>query len=330
MFDTAFAKFLREKLEYLQLSLFLILMLLIGILINHFEHYPLFNILAPVLLLMLFSTVCIIKNVYRSIDLFKKKYQKEKIIRHSFNCLFKSDNKGFIITIFSIMIFVYFVCLYALKFITINIMGCYALSLGAGTFFLALMGYEVHIRLTICLVHLANEDSTVYLNYNIIQPQKTEWLWDLHKLSKLLKTAAVILGFLFVLENALIFAANMQQFQNKIEKLPFEFWIIWVFVFLTILLILPIITLTQIHSLRKIVSLINKKFNAQLFEKYTQGGKFESPVYFWASLQISDLVENTLKNTFYEKTGEKIIAFSTIILTNLIHVLTIYNFLTNL
>lgn len=321
MFDTTFAKFLREKLRYLQLLFFIILMLLIGVLINHFEHYPLFNILAPVLLLMFFLTVCIIKNVYTSIALFKEKYQKTTIFEQSFDCLFKSNNRGLITALFFIILFMYFVCLYALKFITINIMGCYALSLGIGTFFLALMGYEVHIRLTICLVNLAKKDLNKYLDYNNLS--NTEWLLDLHKLSKLLKTAAVILGFLFVLENALIFIANIQQYQ---EKFPLEFWIIWVFIFLTILFILPIITIIQIQSLHKIVSQINKNFKDHILKNYTQCRKLENPLYLCAYLQNAVLVDKLLKNEFYEKTGEKIIAFSTAILTIVIHVLTIYSF----
>ena len=207
----------------------------------------------------------------------------------------------------------------------INIMGCYALSLGIGTFFLALMGYEVHIRLTICLVNLANKDLGEYLDYN--NHKNAEWLLDLHKLSKLLKTAAVILGFLFVLENALIFIANMQQYQ---KNLPLEFWIIWVFIFLTILFVLPIITLIQIQNLHKIVSQINKKFKDHIYEKYTRSGKLEDPLYLCAFLQNAVLVEKLLKNEFYEKTGEKIIDFSTAILTNVIHILTIYSFWLNI
>lgn len=329
MFDTAFAKFLEKKLKYQQLLFFIITMYLMGIIINYFEPYPFFHILAPVLLLMFFLTICIIQKVYKNITKFKEKYINNNTLLYSFNYLFNSNNKHFIITVFSLMVFLYFVCLYSLEFIKINIMGCYALSLGAGTFFLALIGYEIHIKLTICLVDLSKKDFNISLTYHTNNLQDTEWLLELHKLSKLLRMASFILGLLFVLENALFFIVNIQQYQIRFEKLPIELWIIWVFIFLAIIFMMPIIALVQIQCLHKIVLKIKKNFNNQIFNNYTLGNGLRNALSLLISLQIINLVEKSLKDAFDERIGEKFIAFSTAILSNLIHILTIYSFWLN-
>lgn len=194
MIESKIAIYLRDKLKLVWLIFFMLVMLIIGFIINYFEPYNFFGILAPILILMMFSTICVLKNVISKISSFREKYGKEEMFEQPFEPLFKVDNRVAINFIFALMIFIYFICLYQLHFISPNVMGCYTLFLGGGTFFIALIGYELHLRLTKCLCLLVKQGSNVKLSYNEYNSKDTPWLFDLYKLSKLLRTSSFVIG----------------------------------------------------------------------------------------------------------------------------------------
>ena len=131
----------------------------------------------------------------------------------------------------------YFISLYNINFININTMGIYILIWGGSTLTIALIAYEIYIRVTIVLLRVASDNKNWSQNYNEFLPCHTEWLENLHPLSKLLKNVSLVMGLLFVFENTMIFYANINILDNfinnrnlsileKAQKLPLEFWII--------------------------------------------------------------------------------------------------------
>lgn len=173
MNERRFTIFIRDKLKLPWLISFMLVMLFLGIIINRFEPYNFFEILAPILLLMMTSTIWVLKIVFKNIDNFKQYYEKYQIFQDSFKLLFDVENRGIITIVFTIIVFIYFICLYKLGFFNLDIMGCYTLFLGGGTFFFALIGYELHIRLTICLKSLEKQCYSGSFEYNLRNPKYT-------------------------------------------------------------------------------------------------------------------------------------------------------------
>ena len=328
MIESKMAIYLRDKLKFVWLIFFMLVMLIIGFIINCFEPYNLFGILAPILILMMSSTIYVLKNVVSKISSFREKYGKDEMFEQPFEPLFQADNRVAINFIFALMIFIYFICLYQLHFISLNMMGCYTLFLGGGTFFIALIGYELHIRLTKCLCLLAKQCSNVKLNYNEYNPKDTPWLFDLYKLSKLLRISSFVIGLLFVFENALFFVVNIDQTFNKSsgQSLPLELYIIWVFIFVTISLGLPIIAFTQINRLRNIVWLIEKDFKEKLVNTIKNEKPYKDIEHFLTLLQTIRHIEKSLDEAYLLKSGEKFVAIISAILTFLVHILSFFNF----
>lgn len=336
MIDCKFTILIRDKLKSAWLISFMLVMLFVGIIINRFEPYNFFEILAPILLLMMTSTIWVLKFVFKNILDFKQYYEKYDMIQNSFKLLFDTENRTIITIVFTIIVFVYFICLYKLGFFNLDIMGCYTLFLGGGTFFFALIGYEMHIRLTICLKSLEKQCYDSNLEYNLINPKYTSWLYDLYKLSKLLRIASFIIGLLFVSENTLFFIANMtanslffssSHFLNNLDKLPLELWTVWIFIFVAIALIIPVIALMQINSFHNIVLQIEKDFNYKILNKYKEVPLPQNAEHYFLLLQASNIVERSLAETYLMKNNEKIVAIGSSVLTCLVHVLTIINFL---
>lgn len=340
MINSTFAIFVRDKLKLVWLIIFVPIMLLIGFVINIFERYNFFSFLAPILLIMMASTIYVLKKVLKKISNFKTNYGNDEMFKQSFESLFQAKNRVAINFAFALMIFIYFICLYQLNFLSLNIMGCYTLFLGGGTFFIALIGYELHIRLTLLCI-LAKRFCNMKLNYNKCSPKDTPWLLDLYELSKSLRLSSFLIGLLFVLENALFLIANtVETFEELLEKLlslkiifklteqdgMLELYVIWLFIFITIILGLPIIALIQINSLHDIVLLIEQDFKKELMQKRKRKKINENIGQLFALLHIIQLTEKSLDETYLLKWREKILAISTSVLTCLVHILSLLNF----
>ena len=215
-------------------------------------------------------------------------------------------------------------------------MGCYTLFLGGGTFFFALIGYELHIRLTICLKSLEKQCYSGSFEYNRKNPKYTSWLFDLYKLSKLLRISSFIIGLLFVSENTLFFVANINynarilnflHLFNNVYELPLELWVIWIFIFISIALIIPVIALMQINSFRNIVLQIEKDFNLKIMDEYKDSPFLQDVNHYFLLLQASNIVEKSLDETYLLKKNETFVAIGSSVLTCFVHILTIINFL---
>lgn len=325
MIDSKFLIFIKDKLKLTWLIFFMIVMLIIGFIINCFESYNSFGVLAPVLLIMMMSTIWVLKIVLTSIFDFKKYCEQEDVIEQTFKNLYGNKSRFLINILVALIIFIYFVCLHQLHFFTLNMMGCYILFLGGGTFLIGLIGYELHLRLTNCLSLLAKHCENTNPGYNIYNPKDTPWLLDLYKLSKLLRMSSFIIGLLFVFENALFFIVNINQDSTyqKDQNLPLELYIIWIFIFITITLAFPIMSVIQKNSLRVIIMHIEEDFKNRLLEDKES---YKDIQYQFVLLQTIQIIEESLNQTYLLKPGEKFITISSFILTSLIHILSFLDF----
>lgn len=266
------ARTFKEKFKNIYVLFFFVIMIFLGIFINNFEPYPKFDILFPVLLVMSFSTIMVLRHCLKQMLDFKELCQDTKIFNSALKILFAPKKNFLIIFIYVLVMIMYFISLYNLRFISLNIMGFYILIWGTGTLGMALVAYETYIRLTIVLSRVAADNISLSQNYNVLLPYQTNWLQSLYQLSKMLKNASLVMGLLFVFENTMIFYANINILNTfigntnlsvwaKAKKLPLEFWIIWFFVFIAIALAFPIIAITQSSNTKKIINQIELTYS---------------------------------------------------------------------
>lgn len=325
-----------EKIKIQYILGFELLMTILGILIDNAEPYNNFEILFPTLLLMSFSTIVLLKFCLKKMLEYKKYCEEEKIFENAMQVFIVDKTSIIIVAIYILIILVYFLSLIGLQFISLNIMGIYILLFGAGTLFMALIAYESYIRLTISLFKFSTDNDEIVKNYNSFFPSHTEWLHDLHCLSKVLKNASLIMGLLFVFENTLIFYANVDKLNtyidgnslspfDKILKLPIEFWVIWIFVFLAIAIAFPVIAFLQSTIMKKIISDIGYIYSKKTAE-YLKDAISENRITdVYVSMKLVENAEQSLNAKYMPPKFNKFIILLTSILTCLLHLTTLYN-----
>ncbi len=333
MINSKLSNFIRNKLNILPLILFVIVMQILGFAINHFEHYPLFGILAPTLFIMMFSIVLTLKFILCKLDNLKKYYESIPVLNKSFQPLFQPTNAEFTFWAFLLIVGIYFICLYCLKYYDLNLMGIFILFLGGSTFFLALICYEQYVRLTICIKDLEKNMHTLELVYNFNNPKETVWLRDLYKLCRTTGNASLIIGLLFVFENAMIFWANASEkplISNStdsteiLKAIPLELWFIWIFIFISIALAFPLIAIIQSITLKKIVINMQNDFNQRIMKPYDERIDVTSPFRLYVLLKTIHIVDKSLTETYLLRSGDRFIAVAASLLTCLVHLLTFY------
>lgn len=335
MIDCKLTYIIREKLTNWHLIIFVLFLSFIGIIINYFEPYPLFYILFPLLIIMLTTTIAVLRFGLKALKEFNEICKENQHIFEKLNILFVFKEKTFISLIFIIMIIIYFVCLYQLGFFTFNIMGLFVFFLGGGTFLIALISYEMYLRVTIALRKISKDKIYIAKSYNFKNPKETHWLQYLYQLCKVLKNASLIIGVLFVLENSLIYIANMDLTSisktdiktiliEKISMMPLEFWIIWVFVFLSIGCAFPIIAYIQALYTKRILLQIQHSFNETIISKYSEDKLLQNPFTFYAMLSVISKVESSLEKTFLPQKIDRVVTILSAILTCSIHIVTLF------
>lgn len=336
MLKSSFVTEAIEKIKIQYILGFELIMLVLGILIDNIEPYNNFEILFPVLLLMSFSTMVLLKFCLKKMLDFKNYCDTNEIFKDAMKVFMAEKTSIMIVTLYILIILIYFLFLLALQFISLNIMGIYILVFGAGTLFMALIAYESYIRLTHTLFKFSSDNVGLSENYNSFSPSHTDWLHDLHSLSKVLKTASLIMGLLFVFENTMIFLANTDKLNvyidnkslpifQKMMKLPFEFWFIWIFVFLAIAIAFPVIAVLQSTIMKKIISDIGNIYSKKT-AKYLEDTTSENYIKnVYISLKLVENAEQSLNEKYMPPKLNKFIILLTSILTCLLHLTTLYN-----
>lgn len=335
MTNTIFTVYIRDKLKWHHIVTFVSLMLFIGFGINSREPYPLFCFLCPMLLTMMTLTLIVLKLILNKINEHDSVCAENPFIKESISKFFPEKTNTIIVWFFVLMVLVYFICLYHLNYFLLNLMGIYIFFIGGCTFFIALISYELYVRLTYCLISIAKGICPSNLNYDYQYPKQTLWLKYIYHLSMVTRMAAFFIGLLFVIENALLFWANYNPTPNseeivslasKISNIPLELLVIWSFIFISIAMAFPIIGFKQMNSLKKIVSYIECNFREQIIRDCSVPDITKNPCCFYSMLKIIKFIENSLDETYLPKRSEKILSVSVSILTCLIHLLTFYRF----
>ena len=127
MITQSFAERITKKIKFFHIFIFLIFIKIIGQEINYFEPYPNFQILFPILLLMFFFTVLLLKNCLKQLLELKEQCEKDNTIECALTVLFENNNNFVILFLYGLIILIYFICLFKLQFVEFNIMGVYIL-----------------------------------------------------------------------------------------------------------------------------------------------------------------------------------------------------------
>lgn len=339
MLTKSFAELIEDKLRNSYIIFFFVVMIFLGIGINFFEPYPKFDILFPVLLIMSFSTIMVLKHCLKQMLEFETLCEKTNIFEKALNALFAPKRNAFIGAIYALVMVMYFISLYNLQLISLNVMGLYILIWGGSTLGMALLAYETYIRLTVVLLRVAADRDSLSKNYNFILPCHTEWLQSLHKLSKILKNASLVMGLLFVFENMMIFYANINildkfissanlSIWEKAKVMPLEFWIIWFFVFIAISLAFPIIAIIQSSGIKKIINEIEITYSDRATSELENSGSKKQIVDCYILVMMVKNMELSLNEKYMPQKLNKFIMFLASLLTCILHLTTIYNLFT--
>lgn len=220
-----------------------------------------------------------------------------------------------------------------MRFVEINIMGLYILVLGGSTFFLALVCYEICIRVTVSLKEV--EKNILKITYDDIYPQNTLWLQYFFRFHKVLKNAALAISVLFVLENSLLFLVNYQklafpsltsidEIPNLLKLLPFEWWVIWIYIFVTIVVAIPFMTQFRNQSLNKIVGCIQLDFQMKIIKNHKQNNFYNNPQDYFSVLNIIQIVQKSLMKTYISHGIERFFSLGASLLTCFAHLLSFF------
>lgn len=329
MISGILANFIKEKMNNTRLLIFMFIVGITGIIIQFFEPYAMFYFLFPVLLIMLASVVLILQFCLKELQAFQKNCENDDI-KKCCESLFPEKNNPLLFVIYIIMVATYFVCLYCLRFVEINLMGLYIFLLGGGTFFLALINYEVCVRLTKALKE--TEKSISNIKYNEVYPKDTSWLQYFFHLHKVLKNAALIISMLFVLENSMLFVANNEKLSlptlspetkilDVIKCLQIEWLVIWVYIFVTIVLALPFMILLRNKRLNAIVTYIQTDFNKKMMTTYTLADMKDNLQTYYSILNIIQSIQSSLGETYLPHRIDRFVSLVASLLTCFAHLI---------
>lgn len=327
------AKLIKEKITYTHLLIFVLVISFIGIGLEIFEPYTMFWLLFPVLLIMFISIVLILQFCLKELQRFQETCTDDSLKMSCKSLFYEKSNCSLLLAIYVLMVIVYFTCLYRLKFVEINLMGLFIFLLGGGTFFLALISYEVCVRLTISLTKTAQNISEI--KYDAIYPKGTLWLQHFFRLYKILRNAALVVSVLFVLENSMIFIANSRAhfspslsdevtFPEILKCFPIEWWVIWIYIFITVVVALPIMMQLQNRSLKNIVLHIQVMFNKEFTKELVYDELYTNPQKYCSILSTIQFVQNSLEEAYLPKRIDKIISLCASLLTCFTHLISFY------
>ncbi len=330
MISGSFAILIREKGNRIQFLLFIFIISFIGIIIQLFEPYEGFEVLFPLLIIMFASVVFILHYCLKALQKFKLDYEENSAIGDSCGSLFPEKNNSVLIVSYLMIIAIYFLCLYNLKFVKVNLMGIYILFFGGGTFFIALSCYEINVRLTIALKNLA--ENLVQIEYNTIYPTKTSWLQHLFHLYHVLRNAAIGTSILFVFENSMLFYfnfnsnnwRNFEEIPHSLKNFPLEGWIIWLFILISIVIVLPLISQSQNRSFKYVIQFIETKFCEEITKDMQPKELYVNPQKFTFLLNTIQLVNSSLEKTYLLRKIDRLIAIYASILTCFAHLISFY------
>lgn len=335
MITYRFAIHITEKIKYLYIYIFFTFMVCLGIIINHVEPYPNFNILFPVLVIMSLSTLIILKYCLKIMIEFKKQCDQMQIFKDALEILLINNKNNYIFCGYASVMVIYFLCLYNLKFIELNIMGFYILVCGVSTLGMALIAYEIYIRSTITLHRVAIDKESLSQNYNKYSPSNTEWLQKIHQLNRVLKNASLVMGVLFVFESTMIFFANINKlniyisndltFVEKMYNLPLEFWLIWLLICISIILTFPIVAIIQSLNMKKIIHQVACFYNQTTTLDFEKTVSEKNVLDFYILMNLIQNVEISLHNKYLSSKYEKLIIIITSMVTCLLHSATFIN-----
>lgn len=288
-----------------------------------------FWIMFPMLLVMLSSVILILQFCLKELDKFYEICTEDDMKTYC-PMLFPTKAKSLLTSAYFLMVFVYFICIYRMHFIEISIMGLYIFALGGSTFLLALICYEVCIRLTISLKEV--EKNIRKIAYDKIYPKNTPWLQYLFRFHKVLKNAALTISVLFVLENSMLFFANyeyltlpnlhgIKKLSNILASLPLEWWIIWIYIFITIVVAIPCMTQLRNQSLNKIVAYIQLDFQMEIVENYKKNNLYNNLQDYFSILNIIQVVHKSLVEAYLPNRIDRFISLGASLLTCVAHLL---------
>ncbi len=329
MIHSELVNLIKEKVNYTRMSIFLFIIGLIGIGLQFVEPYAMFWIMFPVLLIMLSSVILILQFCLKELDKFQENCSEKDIEKHCIE-LFPEKGNFLLFGAYFLMVIVYFICIYRLQFVEINLMGLYILVLGGGTFFLALICYEVCIRLTISLKEIEKNISKI--SYDKIYPQNTLWLQYFFRFHKVLKNAALVISVLFVLENSMLFFANYKKLALPVltnvgkipslfNSLPFEWWVIWIYIFVTIVIAIPFMAYLRNQSLNNIVAYIQSDFQMRIMKEHKENDLYNNLQDYFSVLNIIQVVQKSLIETYLPHRFDRFVSLGASLLTCFMHLL---------
>ncbi|OWR30398.1 hypothetical protein CDO73_10780 [Saccharibacillus sp. O23] len=246
----------KKNLLFVCLGIFLI-----GAVVNFLNPYPLFYVHQIILLLILFLSMTVVKKIFVFFDQSFPSPLKDARL-DGFNKNFNSKMYSCIILIISTSVtLIYFISIFCLEYIKINLVGIYALMLGACALYVSIIGYCLLVIL-IRYLRTIRKDALELVEYERFSPANTDWLIKTSEFFNYLKRNFFILGFLFTLEYAILIPQNAIEFSPNFQintKNNAAFIMTWTGILLFIVLAFPIISFLSKKYIKEIIASFKQK-----------------------------------------------------------------------
>ncbi|MCM1261769.1 MAG: hypothetical protein NC313_03535 [Butyrivibrio sp.] len=150
-----------------------------------------------------------------------------------------------------IVLCVFFWGIFSQHYITLNLVGCYAVYMVFITVSISVIGYAEYIWLLWFLYRVSN---CSFMTYNKIIPAYTPFLVKIGRLTNHAKWCFFIEGFLYVFEYFILIPNGSITLSHINMPDNFSFIVTWLVIFFVIIVAFPIIIGIQEHLIAKIVS----------------------------------------------------------------------------
>lgn len=150
-------------------------------------------------------------------------------------------------------------------YITLNLVGIYAIFLVCITVSVSVFGYMQYIYVLWFLFRISKCSQ---MHYNVMFPAQTPFLFQIANLLQQAKWSFFIEGFCYTLEYFILIPKGCVTFEEIKMPDTFSFLVTWAVIFVVIILAFPIIVIFQEHILTKIIDNLKRKQIEYLHTQY--------------------------------------------------------------
>mgnify|MGYP001046748932 CR=1 FL=1 len=115
--------------------------------------------------------------------------------------------------------------------------------------------------------------------------------------------------------------AGIKKLPSLLISLPLEWWVIWIYIFITVVVAIPCITQLRNQSLNKIVAYIQLDFQMKIVENHKKKNLYNNLQDYFSILNIIQVVHKSLMETYHPNRIDRFVSLGASLLTCVAHLL---------